>query len=389
MGDRRGTGDDRGAVIMKHAKLVVEWPKVAIIVLNWNGWQDTIECLESLYQITYPNYEVIVVDNGSKDESIQEIREYCEGNIQVKSKFFEYNSRNKPITIIEYTRIHAEDEMEGTKIDDISSNKKLILIKNEKNYGFAEGNNIGFRYAINNDARYLLALNNDTVVANDFLEYMVEVFEIDDRIGIIGPTIFYYDEPNWISSRGLKINWWTARIKQIKDTSSEIVNVDCVSGCAMIISNKLLNEISLFDIRFPFGSEDYEFCTRAVRNGYKVIYVPNSKIWHKIARSRKMLMMNTSERLALFGNKENSILKDRALKNRLIFYKMYSPTMMHYLSEFIFLWIRHFLFLLLYPLIWFGIRLRLKLGLTIGLRRSLIKGKSILKNIIEEFKLRK
>jgi len=64
-----------------------KWPSVAIIVLNWNGWQDTIECLESLYQISYPNYEIIVVDNGSKDESIENIKKYCEGKIKVKSKF--------------------------------------------------------------------------------------------------------------------------------------------------------------------------------------------------------------------------------------------------------------------------------------------------------------
>jgi len=84
-------------------------PKVSIIILNWNGWKDTIECLESVYQITYPNYNVIVVDNGSEDESIEKIREYCKGKIKVESKFFEYNLGNKPIKIIEYTREEAED----------------------------------------------------------------------------------------------------------------------------------------------------------------------------------------------------------------------------------------------------------------------------------------
>ena len=79
-------------------------PKVSIIILNWNGWKDTVECLESLYQITYPNYDVIVVDNGSEDDSIEKIKEYAEGKTKVESKFFEYFSENTPINIIEYTR---------------------------------------------------------------------------------------------------------------------------------------------------------------------------------------------------------------------------------------------------------------------------------------------
>ena len=115
-------------------------PRVAIIILNWNGWGDTVECLESLYRISYPNYDVIVVDNGSEDESVQKIREYCEGGIEVESKFFEYSRENKPIKIIEYTREGAEAG--GGKergIVDLASNGKMMIIKNKKNYGFLGG----------------------------------------------------------------------------------------------------------------------------------------------------------------------------------------------------------------------------------------------------------
>ena len=141
-------------------------PKVSIIILNWNGWRDTIECLESLYQITYPNYDVIIVDNGSEDGSIQKIKEYAESKIKVESKFFEYSSENKPIKIIEYTREEAEAGGGKEKeITDLPSNKKMIIIKNEKNYGFAEGNNIAMRYALKAlNPDYILLLNNDTVV---------------------------------------------------------------------------------------------------------------------------------------------------------------------------------------------------------------------------------
>ena len=79
-------------------------PKVSVIILNWNGWEDTIECIESLYQIDYPNYDIILVDNDSKDDSVQKIRNYCEGNIKPKSPFFKYKSDNKPVQIFEYNQ---------------------------------------------------------------------------------------------------------------------------------------------------------------------------------------------------------------------------------------------------------------------------------------------
>ena len=75
-------------------------PKVAIIILNWNGWKNTIECLESLYQIDYPTYEIILVDNGSKDDSVQKIGEYAKGEISVGSSFFSYDSTNKPLKLV-------------------------------------------------------------------------------------------------------------------------------------------------------------------------------------------------------------------------------------------------------------------------------------------------
>ncbi len=87
-------------------------PRVAIVILNWNGWLDTIECLESVYQMQYPVYDVIVIDNGSENNSIEKIKEYADGKIHVDSPFFTYAEDNKPIDYIEYTR--QETESEGT-----------------------------------------------------------------------------------------------------------------------------------------------------------------------------------------------------------------------------------------------------------------------------------
>ena len=329
---------DYGSPITHNRLRITDYPKVSIIILNWNGWNDTIECLESLYQITYPNYGVIVVDNGSEDESIAKIKDYAEGKIKVESKFFEYSCENKPIKIIEYTREEAEagGGKEG-EIPDLASNRKLIIIKNEKNYGFAEGNNIGMRYALSSRTDYILILNNDIVVAPDFLTELHKAMDENVQAGIAGPTCYYYDKPNTIWYVGTMINWWTRRIRLIgygkQDTGQyqRVTEVDSVSGCAMLVRRRVLEKISLFDPRFPFGNEDYEFCTRACREHFKVIHVPNSMIWHKVSRSRRKLMNNREKR-------ENLLKQIGGLRMEewLWFFKTYSPSRLQYVSQNVF-----------------------------------------------------
>ena len=195
-------------------------PSVGIVILNWNSWEDTIECLESLYQITYPNYSIILVDNGSENESIQKIKEYTKGKIKVKSKYLKYNPKNKPIKVLELTnkmaaRISNKSDLgkKDKEILKLKSNEKLILIKNDKNYGFAEGTNIGMRFALKiYDFDYLLMLNNDTAVEPDFLTKMVTAGEEHPKAGIIGPRIPYYDHPdrNWFC-KGI-VNWFSINI---------------------------------------------------------------------------------------------------------------------------------------------------------------------------------
>jgi GT2 family glycosyltransferase len=254
-------------------------PKVSIIILNWNGWEDTIECLESLYQITYPNYDVIVVDNGSEDESIEKIKEYAEGKGKVESKFFEYNPENKPIKVVEYTR--EEAEAGGGKEDEIASsppNRKLIFIKNEKNYGFAEGNNIAMRYALKAlNPDYILLLNNDTVVDKEFLTELVKVAESDERIGIAGPKIYFYDEPRRL--------WATGDQKSIGkiDNSqyNDIKEVKRVLGCAFFVRVRVLEKVGLLDPDFFLYGEEDDYCMRVKTAGYKLYFSPSSLIWHK------------------------------------------------------------------------------------------------------------
>jgi GT2 family glycosyltransferase len=219
-------------------------PRVSIIILNWNGLEDTIECLESLRKIIYPNYEVTVVDNGSKGNDAQVLEE----------KFGDY--------------IH--------------------LIRNDKNYGYTGGNNIAIRYVLHRSAPdYFLILNNDTIVAPDFLDQMVEAAERDASIGIVGPKVYYYNFPNRIQGAGGKVNMRTGQasligIKEIDsgqyDTRQDI---DYAFGCCLLIKEEVIQKVGLFDESYFCYWDETDYCFRARKVGYRLRYVPEAKIWHK------------------------------------------------------------------------------------------------------------
>ena len=319
--------------ITNHRSPITDYPRVAIIILNWNGWKDTIECLESLYQITYPNYDVIVVDNGSKDESIEKIKEYVEGKIKVESKFFEYDPSNKPIRIIEYTR--EEAEAGGGKEEEIAnlpSDRKLTLIKNEKNYGFAEGNNIGMRYALKAlNPNYVLLLNNDTVVDKEFLGELVKVGEEDEMVGFAGPKIYYYDfngRRDVINFAGGKLSMWKGQSCHIgynkidKGEYDRTREVDYLEGSCFLIKNKVVNHIGMLDVQYFLYWEETDFCARAHKVGYNIVYVPKAKIWHKIAAASG----GTSNTLSAYYMTRNRFLfmKNHASLTQVITFLLYS-----------------------------------------------------------------
>ncbi len=266
-------------------------PRVAIIILNWNGWKDTIECLESLYQINYSNFDIIIVDNDSHDESLEKIRDYASGKINVISDYLTYNPNNKPIKILEYTKEeseHLKDETIFLK----SLLPKLFLIKNNVNYGFAEGNNIGIRFVVNTwNPDYILLLNNDTVVDQDFLKEMVSIGETSKDIGILGPKIYYYNEKNTIWCIGGKIDWKLARglhvgIDEVDNGQyNEISEFEYVSGSAFLIKREVVDEIDLMDKQFFLYFEESDWALRASQKGYRSVYVPKAKVWHRVSKS--------------------------------------------------------------------------------------------------------
>jgi len=261
-------------------------PSVSIIILNWNGWTDTIECLESIYHLNYSNYQVIVIDNNSSDDSIQKINDYAMGKLEVKSNFFKYDPYDKPIEIVQYSGKNTELAKFPTY------KKQLMIIENKKNYGFAKGNNIGIKYALKNlNPDYILLLNNDTVVDKDFLRILVQEGENNSETGLLGPKMYYYDNPDVIWCIGGKIDWKLARGLHVGINETDIgqydkkMNFDYINGSAILIKREVLEDIGLLDEKFFLYFEETDLALRASENNYKRIFVPNSKIWHKVSKS--------------------------------------------------------------------------------------------------------
>lgn len=224
-------------------------PRVSIIVLNWNGLKDTIECLESLKKITFSSYQAIVVDNGSGGNDVETI----------KDRFGDY--------------VH--------------------IIENDRNYGFAEGNNIGMRYALTAQSPdYLLLLNNDIVVAPDFLTELVDVAENDHEIGLLGPLVYDYYKPNEIrgTGSGQGINWWrgvTVPImsSNLNQETKGILEADSIEGSCMLTPRNVLDRVGMLDGEYFAYWEEIDWCVRIRKAGYKICCVRNSKIWHKVQPS--------------------------------------------------------------------------------------------------------
>jgi GT2 family glycosyltransferase len=273
--------------------------KVSVIILNWNGWEDTVECLESLYQIDYPNYDIILVDNDSKDDSINKIRDYCEGKLKTVSPFYRYNPDNKPIHILEYTTEETESQLYLDKIeayDKLPSNKKLILIKNNENSGFAEGNNIGIRLSLKTlNPDYILLLNNDTVVGKNFLTELVKTGESNEKIAIIGPKTYFYNfngrnDVIWSVGGTVDLSRYPGyhdidlKEKSIKINDS-IMDVDWISGAVLLIKAKMLPS-KLLNSDFFFGCEDIDLCIEMKHNGFDMVTNLKSIVWHKAGVSK-------------------------------------------------------------------------------------------------------
>ncbi len=241
-------------------------PKVCIVTLNWNAWEATRDCLHSLENVDYPNFETVVVDNASSDRSVEEL-----------------NLRFPWIPII----------------------------RNSANLGFAGGNNVGILDALRREAAYILLLNNDTTVSRSFLRVLVEAVESDPKAGIANPKIYYFHPRDRIWYAGGSFSLWRGFAKHFhqgrKDRSPSTVpqEVSFATGCALLIKSEVIRQVGLLDQRFFLVSEDTDWSIRVRQAGYRAIYVPEARIWHNESYT---VRKSSGKQLRDYYNVRNSLV---------------------------------------------------------------------------------
>ena len=208
----------------------MEYPKIGIILVNWNGLADSLECLASLQKVSYPNYQIILVDNGSVDASTTRIPELY---------------------------------------------PDILFIPTGKNLGWAGGNNVGIQEAQKHNCEYLFLLNNDTVVEPDCLNKLVQAAH---ELGpsLLHPALYYYDEPH---------------IPQLDPSYGSppphppVIPMNHAYGAALFVHASIFKKIGLFDERFFLQLEETDFYYRAARQDFKAFCITNTKVFHKVSRS--------------------------------------------------------------------------------------------------------
>lgn len=225
--------------------------KIAIIVLNWNAYEETYECLRSLERLENKNFYVFLVDNASTDYSFEKLK---------------------------------KDGQEGKfKID-------IDLIQSGGNLGFAGGNNVAIQKAYNLGFYYFWMINNDTVVEEDSLTYLVDELVQHKETGIAGSKILYYNS-NIVWFAGGKVNTYFGKTKHIgfKMKENELSNARCetgyITGCSLFFRREVIDSIGLMKEDYFLYYEETDWNLRAKNNGWKIIYVPQSRVYHKISRS--------------------------------------------------------------------------------------------------------
>jgi GT2 family glycosyltransferase len=238
--------------------------QVFISLLNYNGQESTLECLNSLKKIKSDNFitKILVVDNGSSG-----------------------NSLNK---ISELTRQY----------------QNLIIFKNKENLGFSGGHNVAIKHALENHADYILILNNDTYVDSDFLNELFDVAEENADYGILSPKIYFapgseFHKDRYIKKDLGKVFWYAGGEMDWKNLIGHHKGVDEVdngqydkmgetelaTGCCMLIRREVFQKVGHLDDKYFLYYEDADYSMRAKKKGFRIIYVPKSKIWHKNAES--------------------------------------------------------------------------------------------------------
>lgn len=247
--------------------------RIAVIILNWNGKDDTLACLESVTSIDYPNFQVVVVDNGSTDSSVEAIRQAF---------------------------------------------PKVLVLETGANLGYAGGNNVGIRWALGQGFDGILVLNNDTVVDKDLLHAFARAQQRFPQAGVFGSKIYYHAQPNILWFAGGK---WRPDILEFEHVGqdredgpqySKPKTFDYMTGCALYAPTEVFRSIGLFDEDYYLTFEETDWCYRARNKGFTPMYIPDARLWHKVSAS--------------FGGAVSPLMTYFMTRNRLLFVRRHMTT---------------------------------------------------------------
>ena len=322
-------------------------PKVYVVLTQYNQSHHAIECIESLLKNNYKNYQVILVDNASTDNSLEEVKNYLSGKVpfqanvpsSIKSCVYPIASKPLSYSIFNYNKA-ATQKFSLQEYIGASTPEDCFctIIKNNHNGYFVEGNNIGMAMALQrNDAGFIWLLNNDTVIANDAVTALVNYYRsnLNKKIGIIGSKLLFYDTPEMIQAVAGNFNKYKGWPKQMGtfeidkgQYNTMPPKVDYVIGAALFFNKQFITDVGTLNEDYVLYTEELDWCTRGALQGYETHTCLASKVYHKQG--------------ATSGSKVKNLRKPTMTtyyryRNLLLYYKKYYP---HYI---LFMWWRLFM----------------------------------------------
>ena len=299
-----------------------------IILLNYHGIKDTIECLESLLKLKYQNFQVLVVDNSNNLDDLAVFTSWAQGEpVEVKTAFerLVYPLSAKPV---DYKTV-SEDEFSAAAYQE-----KIVFIKAAKNGGFAAGNNIALRHIVkygSNDS-FIWLLNNDTVTEKESLGALVSFAEREEnaQTGIIGSRLVYYYKPTELQAIGGRFNTTfyisthEGEGQPVDTPKSTFESVDYVVGASMFTTHRFLTEVGPLSEDYFLYYEELDWTYRAKEKGWTVDWCPESVVYHKEGAS---IGSSYREKKSLFS--EEQVFRSRKIFTK----KFYGLSLKFYLSS--------------------------------------------------------
>lgn len=272
---------------------------VSIILINWNRWADTIECIESLLKQTYQHFTIFVIDNDSSDDSLERIDAYV--NRRLSPHIPEEDSVAENVlplgTLPIKTKVISEFDLDKFSMEDFVP-FSVVVIKNSKNYGFGYANNQIMRLVVKSkQSGYVWVLNNDTVQDHSALEALIIEANRDPAIGIVGSILAYYDEPQTLQCAGgayffpflgfAKLYYKNAPRELLPEMSANSIekSINFLPGTSILLRKDILQKVGIFDKDYFMYAEDIDLSYRVKQLGYRIRVAKNSIIYHKESKS--------------------------------------------------------------------------------------------------------